>query len=107
MEKKKIERARISTIEVEELACYLTKLDYDEIDANEVIIDENLQEVYGTTLDEFTDLISALLPLIDVGSSPLTNERYKGFADKLKQMWYVKIKVKSDSTQQPPIPVNK
>lgn len=37
MEKKKIERARISTIEVEELACYLTKLDYDEIDKRSAV----------------------------------------------------------------------
>lgn len=86
-------KTAISSIEVEELACHLTGLDYDGIDADEVIIDEKLQEVYGITLDGFTDLIGKLMPLIDVGSSPLTKERYKGFSDSEKKMWFVKIKV--------------
>ena len=34
--------AKISTLETEELACYITGLDYDEIDADEEIIAEKL-----------------------------------------------------------------
>ena len=83
--------AKISTLETEELACHITGLDYDEIDADEEIIDEKLQEEFGCDLQQFTHIIQRLLPMIDVGSSPLTQKRYKGFSDTEKGMWFVKI----------------
>jgi hypothetical protein len=91
----KMKLAKISTLQTEELACYITGLDYDEIDANEEIIDEKLQEEFGCDLQQFTVIIQRLLPLIDVGSSPLTQKRYKGFSDIENGMWFVKIEVGS------------
>ena len=85
--------AKISTLETEELACYITGLDYDEIDADEEIIDEKLQEEFGCNLQQFTHIIQRLLPMIDVGSSPLTQKRYKGFSDVEKHIWLVKTEV--------------
>jgi hypothetical protein len=85
--------ANISTLETEELACYIVGLDYDEIDADEQIIDEKLQEEFGCDLKQFTQIIRILLPLIDVGTSPLTEKRYKGFADNKLKMWFVKTEV--------------
>ena len=91
----KMKLAKISTLETEELACHITGLDYDEIDADEEIIDEKLQEEFGCDLQQFTHIIQRLLPMIDVGSSPLTQKRYKGFSDTEKGMWFVKIDVSS------------
>mgnify|MGYP003599067292 FL=1 len=87
--------AKISTLETEELACHITGLDYYEIDADEEIIDEKLQEEFGCDLQQFTHIIQRLLPMIDVGSSPFTQKRYKGFSDTEKGMWFVKIEVGS------------
>lgn len=87
--------AKISTLDTEELACYITGIDYDEIDADEEVIDEKLQEEFGCDLQQFTNIIQRLLPMIDVGSSPLTQNRYKGFSDTEKKMWFVKIEVGS------------
>jgi len=87
--------AKISTLDTEELACYITGIDYDEIDADEEVIDEKLQEEFGCDLQQFTNIIQRLLPMIDVGSSPLTQNRYKGFSDPEKKMWFVKIEVGS------------
>lgn len=82
-----------SPMEVEELACKITGLDYDEIDADETQIEEALLERFGCDLPQFADMMSRLVPLIDVGSSPLTKERYKGFADTEKQIWLLKMKI--------------
>lgn len=89
----KITRAKIGSLEVEELACKIIGLDYDEIDADTDIINNKLYEELNLDLDDFTELIRRLLPLIDVGSSPLTQKRYKGFSDVEKQMWLVKTEV--------------
>lgn len=85
--------ANIDSFEVEELACHITGLDYDEIDADTEKIDESLQEEFGCDLNQLTHIIQRLLPLIDVGKSPLTNERYKGFADSEQGIWFVKTKI--------------
>lgn len=88
-----MKKAKISFIDVEELACKVTGLDYDEIDADTEIIENELLEVYGIDLSGFTDLISILLPMIDYGESPLTKKKYKGFADIENQRWLIKTEV--------------
>lgn len=91
MKNKKLKRAGISSLEVEELACYLTGLDYDEIDADEGVIDEKLQEKFFISLEIFSDLVDLLLPLIEVGEG--LYGAYAGFADKEKKMWFTKMKI--------------
>lgn len=88
-----VTRVKLGSLEVEELACKITGLDYDEIDADTGIINDELYGQLNIDLDDFTELIRRLLPLIDVGDSPLTQKRYKGFSDVEKQMWLVKTEV--------------
>jgi hypothetical protein len=87
-----IEKVRVDSYEVEELACKILGLDYDEIDAGESIIEEEMVEQLNIDLELFQDIIERLIPLIEVGQSPLTNEVYKGFADTENSMWLLKIK---------------
>jgi hypothetical protein len=75
----------------EELACYIAGLDYDEIDADTAIIDDKMIELFGIDLDNFHRIICRLLPMIDVGNSPLSGTRYKGFA--VDQSWLVKMEI--------------
>lgn len=86
-----MEKAKITSLDVEELACKLTDLDYDEIDGDTTMIDESLINNFGIDLDNFTELISLLLPMINIGTSPLTGKMYKGFADAENETWLVKI----------------
>jgi hypothetical protein len=86
-----MEKANIGTLEIEELACYLTGLDYDEIDADTATIEDALIDKFGIDIDQFTELMKLLLPTIDIGESPLTGKLLKGFASREKQMWFVKI----------------
>jgi hypothetical protein len=92
---RKMKVAKVEALDVEELACHITGLDYDEIDADTTTIEEKLYEEFGCDLEQFTHIIQRLLPMIDVGASLLTKKRYKGFFDTEKVMWLVKMEVGS------------
>lgn len=89
----KIKEVRTDFYDIEELACVVLGLDYDEIDADTSIIEQKLDEEFFIDLSTFQSIVNRLLPLIQVGNSPLTEEKYKGFANTEKEMWLVKTKV--------------
>lgn len=64
-------------IDVFELAEVLTKLDEDKDGAQ--AIEEKLVEKYGCGIDQFSELINELLPMIFVAKSPLSDQMFKGF----------------------------
>lgn len=83
--------AKVSELDVEELACKILDLNYDEIDADTTIIEEKMSEKFDIDLETFSNIISHLLPLIDFGKSPLSKKTYKGFGT--GDFWLVKIEV--------------
>lgn len=85
-----MEKAKIEMFDLEELACKIIGLDYEEIDADTSIIENKLYEELNIDLDEFREIISRLLPLVEVGQSPLSRKIFKGFADKENKCWLVK-----------------
>lgn len=93
MKKLNVEKVSISSLDIEELACKILGIDYEEIDADESIIEEALHDEFFIDLDTFRDIVSRLLPLIDVGTSELTNTKFKGFSDIENKMWLVKTEV--------------
>ncbi len=64
-----------------ELAMVLTGRDPDNEEQfnDEDGLYEDLFDKYGIEFDAFEALIGDLLPLIEVGKSPLTDKMYKGF----------------------------
>lgn len=91
--KLEVKKAKVDFLDIEELACKILGLDYDAIDADTSIIEEEMFEQLEMSLEMFQDVLERLLPLVDKGKSPLTNEVYKGFADVEKQYWLLKTKV--------------
>lgn len=80
------------SIDAYELACHVCGLsedaDYDDVDAA-------LCDKYGMDVDTFHSLIADLIPLVDVGVSPLTGTKFKGFS-KIEDghgFWLVKMEV--------------
>lgn len=65
----KVLKSKVNDLDVETLACKITGLDYDEIGANTDTIDEKLNDEFNIGLFEFREIVSRLLPLIDVGRS--------------------------------------
>lgn len=90
----KIETAPTHIFEIEELACKITGLDYDEIDADTQIIEYKLMDELGVDLQQFQEIVERLLPLIQIANSGMTEKTYKGFADIEGFKWLVKTEVK-------------
>ena len=90
---KKVEKVEVRTYDVEELACVITGLDIDEIDADEEIIDEALLEHFNINTYNLQLIVSRLLPLVDIGIDTLTGERYRGFSDVKNKRWIIKTRV--------------
>ena len=85
----------IDDFECCELAAHLIGIGDEFEDEDEVW--EKLYDEHELTQESFCWLINELVPLIDVGKSPLTDTIYKGFSQELKnglKMWLVKMEVK-------------
>ena len=91
MKREKVAKANVHQFDMEELACKILGIDYDEIDADTQIIEEELYNQFETDLENFSDIVSRLLPLIDIGESLFTKEKFKGFST--GQMWLAKVPV--------------
>ena len=76
-------------IEDYDLAAYLANINPDTEDDE---IAEAFYNQYGIDVNEFNSIAEQLIHLVDVGTSPLTGERYKGFSNG-KGLWLAKIRV--------------
>lgn len=91
-----MKKANIHFFDVEELACAITGLDYDAIDADTEIIEDKLIEEFDLSLDNFHEIIARLMPLIDVAKSPISGKTYQGFAQKENHSWIAKMEVNAE-----------
>jgi hypothetical protein len=91
MKSNKIRKVQTFSLDIEELACEILGLDSDEVETSEV--ERLLYEEFEIDFETFQEIINRLLPLIDVGISPLTGERNKGFSNQGGGCWLVKTKV--------------
>jgi hypothetical protein len=91
MKIEEVQKANVHEFEIEELACKILGIDYDEIDADTEIIEEELYNQLEIDLSNFGEIVNRLLPLIDIGESGLTKKTYKGFSN--GQTWFVKVPV--------------
>lgn len=81
--------------DIAELACELTGLDYDEIDADYDAIEQAVYDNFNTDIDSLERIVKKLLPMIDFAKSELTGKTYKGFAkvEDGRGFWLAKIEV--------------
>ena len=91
MKRTEVKKATVHIFDMEELACKILGIDYDEIDADTEVIEEELYNQFEMDLENFSEVVNRLLPLIDVGESPITKEKYKGFST--GNSWLAKIPV--------------
>lgn len=101
---KKENRNRID-IDIEEIACVILDLDYEDYDESDECteqIENILIEEMNIDLDTLEKIVSKLLPLIEIGESPLTENMYKGFSRKFikgsyrVKKWIAKMQIDED-----------
>jgi hypothetical protein len=86
-----MKKVKIHPIDLEEVMVYMTEKreEYEE-DDNFDIHQEFLNK-FDITSEQFENILSILLPMVDLGVSPLSNERYLFLADKEKGEALLKI----------------
>jgi hypothetical protein len=80
---------KFDSLDIQRLAAHILDIDENEDDFDE-LVESNIKFQFGLDLDQFEDLITALVPLITVGESPITKTLYKGFAHDI--YWLLKTK---------------
>jgi hypothetical protein len=93
--KNKIKRIKADWAEVAELACEITGTDEEAIYGDFDILEDRLYEELNIDFDSFHEIINRLLPLVDVGKSPLSGKHFKGFSKVEDGMgcWIVKAEI--------------
>jgi hypothetical protein len=86
-----MKKVKIHPIDLEEVMVYMTEKreEYEE-DDNFDIHQEFLNK-FDITSEQLENILSIILPMVDLGVSPLTNERYLFLADKEKGEALLKI----------------
>ena len=86
-----MKKVKIHPIDLEEVMVYMTgKREEYEADNNFDIHQEFLGK-YEITSEQLENILSIILPMVDIGVSPITNERYLFLADKEKGDALLKI----------------
>ena len=78
--KNKIKRIVADYDDVMDLACEITGLNVKKVNNNFSVVENALLDELNIDFDSFHEIVNRLLPLIDVGESPLTKKRFKGFS---------------------------
>ncbi len=78
----------INDYEAEELAAKLLGFSED-YEPDEV--EQKLFDVYEISMDSFHRLICDLAPMCEVGQSPLSGEKFRGFADVANRCWIARV----------------
>lgn len=86
------------SINIEELACMILGIEYDTFAEEEEDETEQIEDILidrmNIDLDTLYSIVKKLLPLIEIGESPLTGICYKGFVKKLNGLggkWVARI----------------
>ena len=81
---------------IEELIAKVCGVDVDENFDN---LDEILWDKFEIDYSNFERLVNKLLPLCEVGQSPLTGIKSRGFADTKDHCWIMRIEVSEQNTE--------
>lgn len=93
--KNKIKRINADWAEVAELACEITGTDEEAIYGDFGLLEDRLYEELNVDFDSFHEIVNRLLPLVDVGKSPLSGKFFKGFSkiEGSRGCWIVKVEI--------------
>lgn len=87
--------------EAQELACAILGLNYDDLadEGRENEIDEAFYEKFEIDMNQFVNIVEALLPFTPVVQAGLTGNKYHAFVNEKESLMIVKQKVVEEDKQ--------
>lgn len=84
--------------EVQELACAILGISYDDLvdEGRESEIEEKLYEKFEISMEQFFNIVEALLPFTPIVQAALTGNKYHAFVNDKECLMYVKQKVEAE-----------
>lgn len=79
---------KLDMIDIEEIAAFIVGKSDDYEDTSE--LEDLLIDKYNIDLDNFSELMGKIWPLLGLGISPLTGSVYIGLSDNLNNAWIAK-----------------
>lgn len=81
--------------EVQELACAILGISYDDLvdEGRESEIEEKLYEKFEISMEQFFNIVEALLPFTPTVQAALSGSKYHAFVNDKECLMYVKQKV--------------
>ena len=85
--------------DVQELACAVLGLNYDELvdDGKEDVIDNAIYDKFDISMEQFYDIVKALLPFTPAVKAGLSGEWYHAFVNEKEGLMLVKELVKKEN----------
>jgi hypothetical protein len=88
-----MKKVEIHPIDLEEVMVYLTEKREEYESDTSFDIHQEFYDKYEVTSEQFESILSVILPMVDIGVSPLTKEKYLFLADKNEGVALLKIKL--------------
>lgn len=84
--------------EVQELACAILGINYDDLvnEGRESEIEEKLYEKFEISMEQFFNIVEALLPFTPIVQAALTGNMYHAFTNNKECLMIVKQKVEEE-----------
>lgn len=84
--------------EVQELACAILGISYDDLvdEGRESEIEEKLYEKFEISMEQFFNIVEALLPFTPIVQAAVTGNKYHAFVKEKESLMYVKQKVETE-----------
>lgn len=83
--------------EVQELACAILNLNYDDLvdEGRENEIENALYEKFEISMEQFFNIVEALLPFTPIVQAAISGNKYHAFVNDKECLMYVKQKVEA------------
>ena len=87
--------------EILELACAILGLNFDELvdEGRENEIEEALYKKFGIDMEQFCNIVDALLPFTPIVESAFLGQKYHAFINEKERVMIVKVEQKKEDRQ--------
>lgn len=84
--------------EVQELTCAILGISYDDLvnEGRENEIEEKLYEKFEISMEQFSNIVEALLPYTPIVEAAISGSKYHAFVNDKECLMYVKQKVEEE-----------